>query len=307
MAGKYADEFVKQGGADAVLCNEPLSRHTTFRIGGPADYFLEPKSAQQAAGFISVCVRRGIPYFIMGNGSNVLASDEGYRGAVIHIGNGLSNISIRGNEIHAEAGARLGQIAMAAERASLRGFEFAAGIPGTLGGACIMNAGAYGGEMKQVLVQVTSLREDGGMRTRPAEELALGYRTSCFMKEKSLVLSADIRLAHGDAEEIREMIQNLAERRRAKQPLELPSAGSTFKRPEGYYAGKLIMEAGLRGYSVGGAQVSEKHCGFIVNRGGATAEDVRGLIAEVRRRVRENTGVVLVPEVRFLGSFRTEI
>ncbi len=290
-------------GQQAVLADEPMRLHTTFRIGGPADIFVKPSSPPEVRALIKVCEEAGYPYFVMGNGSNLLVSDKGIRGAVISIGRDMSQIRVEETRIEAEAGAYLSAIAAAAEEHSLTGFEFAGGIPGTLGGACVMNAGAYGGEMKQVLRSVTCLTEDREIEELPASGLELGYRSSIFMRKDMIVLSAVINLERGDPETIRGLSADLRERRQSKQPLSLPSAGSTFKRPEGYFAGKLIMDAGLRGYRVGGAQVSEKHCGFVVNTGGATAEDVRTLIADVAKRVKEQFGVRLQTEVRLVGDF----
>ncbi|MEE8826210.1 MAG: UDP-N-acetylmuramate dehydrogenase [Eubacteriales bacterium] len=289
-------------GNDCVMRSEPMANHTTFRIGGPADWFITPKTIDEASALIRSLRRDGIPFFVMGNGSDLLVSDAGFRGVVIQFGRGMSAVTVDGTMVHAESGALLSRIAAAAADASLTGFEFAGGIPGTLGGACIMNAGAYGGEMKQVVSSVTCLTADGDIHKIPAEELDFGYRHSRFSERGEIVLSADISLRPGIRSEIRARMDDLMQRRRSKQPLEMPSAGSTFKRPEGHFAGKLIMDAGLRGYRVGGAQVSEKHCGFVVNRGGATAADVLQLIRDVQARVYAQSGVRLEPEVRFLGD-----
>ena len=295
-----AAELEAVAGPDSVLCGEPMKNHTTFRIGGPADYFIRPHSADEIVRMIAILKSASVPYFVMGNGSNLLVSDDGYRGAVISIGKDMSDIRVDGTRVFAQAGAKLSAIAAAAQDASLAGFEFAGGIPGTLGGACVMNAGAFGGEMKQVLRSVTCITEDGGIRTLQTGELELGYRSSIFMKSSLIAAEAVIQLEKGDPEAIAAKSADLKERRCAKQPLDLPSAGSAFKRPEGYFAGKLIMDAGLRGYRVGGAQVSEKHCGFIVNIGDATAADVRQLIRDVQDRVMETSGVMLQPEIRFI-------
>ena len=232
-----------------------------------------------------------------------MISDKGYDGVMISMGEGFSQIQNEGSQIRAGAGALLSRIARQALALSLTGFEFAAGIPGTLGGAVVMNAGAYGGEMKQVLVSAQVLTKEGEIRTVPAEELELGYRTSSIQKEEQIVLSALLKLELGDKSRIRARMEELAEKRKEKQPLEYPSAGSTFKRPEGYYAGKLIMDAGLRGYRIGGAQGSEKHCGFVINAGGATAADIKEVIEEIQERVRDRFHVRLEPEVIFLGDF----
>ena len=290
-------------GEEKVRISEPMNRHTTFRIGGPADYFLLPSTAEEVKKILEICKEKELPYFILGNGSNLLVSDEGYCGVIIQLYRNYGGITVEGTNIRAGAGALLSQIASAAKNASLTGFEFAGGIPGTLGGAVVMNAGAYGGEMKDVLKEVTVMTEQGEIMTIPAEKLEMGYRTSLIKKAGYLVLEAVISLKAGDVEEIKAIMKDLTEKRVSKQPLEYPSAGSTFKRPEGYFAGKLIMDAGLRGYQVGGAQVSEKHCGFVINKGNATAADVCGLMKDVQEKVQEQFGVTLEPEVKFLGEF----
>ena len=292
-------------GGENVRRQEPMSLHTTFRIGGPADLFVMPGSIQAVADSIRICKETQTPYAVIGNGSNLLVSDAGYRGVIIQIGRNLNQITGNGEEIRAQAGAMLSVIAKTALSESLTGFEFASGIPGTLGGAVVMNAGAYGGEMKDVLTEVTVLTREGEIRTIPAEKLELGYRTSLAAKNGWIILEAVLRFQKGDAEAIRSRMEELKVQRVTKQPLDLPSAGSTFKRPEGYLAGKLIMDAGLRGFTVGGAQISEKHCGFVVNKGGATAEDVRNLICAVQKKVQEDAGVKLEPEVKFLGEFHS--
>lgn len=290
-------------GEDRVFTEEAMSQHTTFKIGGPADYFLMPDKGEDVGRVIKICKEKEIPYFILGNGSNLLVGDGGYRGAVIQIYRNMASVTVEGNEITAQAGALLSAVAAAAKNASLTGFEFAGGIPGTIGGAVVMNAGAYGGEMKDVLTEVTVMNAEGDIFTLPTEELELGYRTSIIKTAGYIVLEAKIRLKEGNPEVIRETMKNLTIRRTTKQPLEYPSAGSTFKRPEGYFAGKLIMDSGLAGYQVGGAQVSEKHCGFVINAGDATARDVRTLMDNVRDIVYKKYGVTLEPEVKFLGEF----
>ena len=290
-------------GNDRVLENEPMSKHTTFRIGGPAELFIMPETIGEIAQVIAVCKEEKVPYFILGNGSNLLVSDKGYQGVVVQLYRSFGKITLEKNEIHAQAGALLSGIAAAAREASLTGFEFAGGIPGTLGGAVVMNAGAYGGEMKDVIKEVTVLTPEEEIITLPSDELQMGYRTSIIKKSGYIVLEAVISLQKGNQEEIRSRMQELAGMRSSKQPLSYPSAGSTFKRPEGYFAGKLIMDSGLRGYQVGGAQVSEKHCGFVINAGNATAEDVTTLMKDVQRIVKEKFGVMLEPEVQFLGEF----
>lgn len=288
---------------EQIFENEPMDRHTTFRIGGPADYFLIPDNKEQVRAIVQICRETKMSYYIIGNGSNLLVSDKGYRGAVIQLYTNMAEIRVEGDKIYAQAGASLARIAAAALKAELTGFEFAAGIPGTLGGACIMNAGAYGGEMKDVLEEVTVLTKDGEIVTIPREKLDMGYRTSAAAKNGSTVLEAVIKLRRGDHQEIQALMDDLKERRTSKQPLEYPSAGSTFKRPEGYFAGKLIQDAGLRGYRIGGAMVSEKHCGFVINAGGATASDVDALIRHISDKVKEDAGVTLEPEVKRLGEF----
>ena len=303
MNQKVIEKFWNLLGKDRVLVDEPMKRHTTFRIGGPADFFLLPSTVDEVRGILEICREEELPYFILGNGSNLLVSDKGYRGVIIQLYRNFSNISVEGNEICASSGALLSQIAAAARNASLTGFEFAGGIPGTLGGAVFMNAGAYGGELKDVLKEAVVMTEQGEILTLPVEKLDMGYRTSRIKKAGYLVLEARLVLEQGDMDKIRDITKDLTEKRVSKQPLKYPSAGSTFKRPEGYFAGKLIMDAGLRGYQVGDAQVSEKHCGFVINKGNATAADVLTLIENVREKVQEQFGVTLEPEVKFLGDF----
>ena len=295
--------FCELLGRDHVLTDEPMKQHTTFKIGGPADYFLVPETGEEVGEIIKICRKTDTPYFILGNGSNLLVGDGGYRGAVIQVYRNMSAVTVEGTTITAQAGALLSAVAAAAKNASLTGFEFAGGIPGTVGGAAVMNAGAYGGEMKDVLVEVTVMDAEGKIFAISAEKLELGYRTSVIKKAGYIVLEAKIRLKEGDQEAIRERMKELTIQRTTKQPLEYPSAGSTFKRPEGYFAGKLVMDSGLRGYLVGGARISEKHCGFVINAGDATAKDVRTLMDNVRDIVYEKYGVTLEPEVKFLGEF----
>lgn len=303
MSQEFAYKLEQILGEEQILREEPMRLHTTFRIGGPAQFFVIPRTQEEAAEAVRLCRSEGAPYYIIGNGSNLLVSDKGYRGVVIQLFKEFSDINIEGTRIRAQAGASLAKIAAEALRAGLAGFEFAAGIPGTLGGACIMNAGAYGGEMKDVLLAVTVLTKDGEIREIPREELDMGYRTSRASREGWIVLGATIELARGDEKEIRAKMEDLKQRRTDKQPLEYPSAGSTFKRPEGYFAGKLIQDAGLKGLRVGDAMVSEKHSGFVVNCGNATAADVDGLIRLVQEKVREDSGITLEPEVKRLGEF----
>ncbi len=301
MNQEIKQKFCSLLGEEKVLIDESMSSHTTFRIGGPADYFLLPSCSSEVQGILSICREEGLPYFVLGNGSNLLVSDAGYRGVIIHLYRNFNEIKVEGTDIRASAGALLSGIAAAAKNASLTGFEFAGGIPGTIGGAVMMNAGAYGGEMKHVIKEVTVLTKEGEILALPVEELAFGYRTSVVKTAEYVVLEAVIHLEKGDMQAIGERMKELTEQRTSKQPLEYPSAGSTFKRPEGYFAGKLIMDTGLRGYRVGGAQVSEKHCGFVINAGGATAADVVQLMSDVNEKVKAKFGVSLEPEVRFLG------
>lgn len=283
-----------------ILYDEPMARHTTFRIGGPADVFLTPRGGEALAGAVRAARALGVPCAVVGNGSNLLVRDEGYRGVVVCTGS-MRGVRVEETAVYADAGAPLSQIARAALDAGLTGFEFAAGIPGSLGGAVFMNAGAYGGQMEDVLTEVWFYDEVGARRALPASELALGYRTSVFKQHPEWTIAgAALRLAPGDPAAIRARMDDLAGRRRDKQPLDLPSAGSTFKRPEGYFAGKLIDDAGCRGLRAGGAQISEKHAGFVVNTGGATCSDVLELIGQVRERVRAQSGVSLECEVRLL-------
>lgn len=290
-------------GQEQVQQDEMMSRHTTFRIGGPADFFVVPEDMDTLKRVAEFCREEQIPFYILGNGSNLLVGDRGYRGVIIQIYKNLNEIQAEGTRVRAQAGAMLSVIAKRALAHSLTGFEFASGIPGTLGGAVVMNAGAYGGEMKDILKEAVVLTPEGEILTIPGEEMRFGYRTSIVAEKNYIVLEAVLQLRTGEQEAIRQQMEELKEKRTTKQPLELPSAGSTFKRPAGYFAGKLIMDAGLRGFTVGGAQISEKHCGFVVNKGGATAADVRELMRRVNERVQQQFGVSLEPEVKMLGEF----
>ena len=287
---------------DQVLIDEPMKKHTTFRIGGNASYFLKPVDTAQLIQTIRLCKEHHMPYYIVGNGSNLLVSDTGYEGAVIELLGDWNHCSIQGDSMIAGAGTLLSKIAREALNHGLSGFEFAAGIPGTLGGALVMNAGAYGSEMKDVLIWAKVLTKEEEVIQVTAKELALGYRTSCVADAGYIVLEACIRLENGDPKAIRARMDELSAQRKLKQPLEYPSAGSTFKRPIGYFAAKLIDDAGLRGTTVGGAQVSEKHCGFVVNKGDATAKDVLLLCKEVSKQVKEQFHVDLEMEVKTLGE-----
>ena len=303
MKQEFYEKLSKIVEKEQILIEEPMKKHTTFRIGGPAEYLILPQTAEEIADVVKLCRQEEIPWYIVGNGSNLLVADEGVRGVVIQLLRNFNQIQVEGCQIRMQAGAQNAAVAKRALDASLTGFEFAAGIPGTIGGAVVMNAGAYGGEMKDILKEVTVLDQNGMIRTIPAEELELGYRTSIIARKGYVVLEAVIVLKTGDPKEIKATIDDLKEKRVTKQPLEYPSAGSTFKRPEGYFAGKLIMDAGLRGFSVGGAQISEKHCGFVINKGNATAKDVTELMDETKKIVMEKFGVALEPEVKRLGQF----
>ena len=288
---------------ERVLVDEPMKQHTTFRVGGNADYFVMPQNAEEVKNIVALCKEGEMPYYILGNGSNLLVGDKGYRGVIIQIYKAMNDIQIEGNRVKVQAGALLSRVGTATLEAELTGFEFAAGIPGTVGGAVFMNAGAYGGEMNDIIANATVLTQDGDIVTINKEDLELGYRTSVIAKKGYVVLEAEYQLQKGDKEAIRARMDELKVQRVTKQPLEYPSAGSTFKRPEGYFAGKLIQDAGLRGFQVGGAQVSEKHCGFVINKDQATAADILELMRLVSDKVMQEFGVKLEPEVRTLGEF----
>ncbi len=303
MDHKFFDKLASIVTEQRALLEEPMSKHTTFRVGGPADYFLIPETAEEVVKLVALCKEEEVPFYIIGNGSNLLVSDAGYAGAIIQIGRRMNEISVEGTTIKAQAGALLSAIGNKALDHSLGGFEFAAGIPGCLGGACVMNAGAYGGEMKDILKSVTVLNTKGQIEELPAEDLELGYRTSLIGKRGDIVLEAKMELTEKDPEEIKALMDDLRQKRMEKQPLEYPSAGSTFKRPEGYFAGKLIQDAGLKGFQVGGAQVSEKHSGFVINKDHASAADIDSLMRQVSEKVEEKFGVPLEAEVKRLGKF----
>lgn len=284
-----------------ILTDEPMSAHTTFRTGGPADVFVEPANEKELMEALRLL--KGETFYFIGNGSNLLVSDKGLRGVVLHLAKGFGGIRVERNTLICGAGATLSQIARVALENALSGFEFAAGIPGSLGGAIVMNAGAYDGEMKQVVKRVTLLSYDGEIVEKDAEDMHFSYRHSLLKEERFIVLEAVISLEQGEQSKIREKMDDLAARRREKQPLDYPSAGSTFKRPAGYFAAKLIQDAGLCGFCVGGAQVSEKHCGFVINKGNAVSADIYALIKEVQKRVKDNAGVTIETEVICLGDF----
>ncbi len=303
MSPDFAKQLKAAAGAQNVSEQEPMRLHTTFRIGGPADYFVSVTDAGLLRDTVRLCREEGVPFAVIGNGSNLLVGDKGYRGVILQIFRGMNRISIDDVRLTAQAGALMSAVSREAQRNGLGGLAFASGIPGTLGGGLVMNAGAYDGELKDCTESVTVLTPEDEIRTYTCEEMAFGYRTSLIQKAGGIILEAVLRLQREDPEKILARMEELREKRTAKQPLELPSAGSTFKRPEGNFAGKLIMEAGLRGFRVGDAQVSEKHCGFVVNRGSATAAQVRELMEKVQEEVLRHSGVRLEPEVRFLGEF----
>lgn len=286
------------------LEQEMMSKHTTFCVGGPAAFYLVPETMEEVPEALRFAGEKKLPFYLVGRGSNILVGDGGYDGVIIEIGKGLEKIGFRPDgTVEAQAGISLARMASRLADKGLTGFEFASGIPGTLGGAITMNAGAYGGEIKDCIKSATVLTESGDMLVLDKEKLELGYRRSIVQKERYIVLSAVFSFEKGKTEQIKAQMKELNRKRREKQPLEYPSAGSTFKRPEGYFAGKLIEDAGLRGYRVGDAQVSEKHCGFVVNRGHATAAQIRQLMQDVQDTVQEKFQVDLEPEVRMIGKF----
>lgn len=289
--------------AENILYKEPLKKHTTFRVGGEADCLIQIDDINRLPKLLGYITQVGIPFFVMGNGSNLLVGDKGYRGIVLQICDKLSEIKAEGCRLRVQAGAFLSKVAKAACELGLTGLEFAAGIPGTVGGGVVMNAGAYDGEMRQVVEEVTVLGKEGNSLTLDNGTMEFGYRTSAIKRQPFIVTECVFSLKQGDKEAIAAKMADFQNRRKEKQPLEYPSAGSTFKRPEGYFAGKLIMDAGLSGYCIGGAQVSPKHCGFIINTGEATAADIRQLIAYVQEEVYRQFGVRLEPEVLFMGEF----
>lgn len=302
MSQNLLNELYRIVGEDNVKLDEPMSKHTTFRIGGPASYFVTPMDTEELSQVVVLCKAERVPFFLLGHGSNILVSDKGIGGVVIQLYKNYAKFSIEGNLVKAEAGIMLNKLGQEIRDAGLTGFEFAAGIPGTLGGAVMMNAGAYGGEMKDIVESVSLMDYDGNLIKKSGEEMDFSYRHSIVEDEELIVLGATLRLNPGNIEDITAKMQELALARKTKQPLEFPSAGSTFKRPEGYFAGKLIMDSGLAGYRVGDAEVSEKHCGFVINKGHASAKDVMTLIDDVRNTVYDKFKVELSPEVRFVGE-----
>ena len=302
MNDQFLTELQNVMGGSGIFMEEPMKKHTTFRVGGPADVLVQPDETALAA-ILALCRRYHVSYSFIGNGSNLLVGDKGIRGVVIEMTDPMGNIEVDGTKITAQAGAMLSKIANTAASNGLGGMEFAAGIPGSVGGAVVMNAGAYGGEMKDIIERVYVLDENGAQLELDRDALDLGYRHSCIPDKKYIVTKVVLELVPRDEAEIRSEMKELNEKRAEKQPLQYPSAGSTFKRPEGYFAGKLIMDAGLRGYQVGGAQVSEKHCGFVINKGDATAADICQLMRDVSDKVQAQFGVVLEPEVKMIGEF----
>ena len=302
MNDQFLTELENIMGGSGIFMEEPMKKHTTFRVGGPADVLVQPDETALVA-ILALCRQYYVPYSFIGNGSNLLVGDKGIRGVVIEMTDPMGNIEVDGTKITAQAGAMLSKIANTAASNGLGGMEFAAGIPGSVGGAVVMNAGAYGGEMKDIIEKVYVLDENGAQLELDRDALDLGYRHSCIPEKKYIVTKVVLELVPRNEAEIRSEMKELNEKRAEKQPLQYPSAGSTFKRPEGYFAGKLIMDAGLRGYQVGGAQVSEKHCGFVINKGDATAADICQLMQDVSDKVQAQFGVVLEPEVKMIGEF----
>lgn len=285
-----------------ILENHILKEYTTFRIGGPADFFAEPKNEEELRRLLHLCRRNSIPYYILGHGSNILFTDKGYRGMIIFLGKYFGNIERQGDDLRVGAGALLKDVTDFALAQGLEGIVFACGIPGSMGGAVFMNAGAYGGEMKEVIWQVKVMDADGNIKFYSGEEMGFGYRTSRIQESGEIILEAELRLRSGNVAEMKEQTADLTQKREEKQPLEMASAGSTFKRPEGYFAGKLIMDAGLAGYSCGDAAVSTKHCGFVINKGNATFADVMELVDYIQRTIEEKFGVKMQPEIRIVGE-----
>lgn len=289
-------------GKENVKEDEPMSKHTSFKIGGPADFFVTPCSVQSLCEVIKLCNSEKMPIFIMGNGTNLLVSDKGIRGVVVKIYDNLNGCLVKGDCIEAYGGILLSKLSSIALENELKGLEFASGIPGTLGGAVAMNAGAYGGEMKDVVVETEFIDKEGNVKLIREAQHEFGYRTSLIQKQAGIVVRSVIKLKKGDRANIKAVIDDLTGRRQDKQPLEMPSAGSVFKRPEGHFAGKLIEDSGLRGYCIGGAQVSDKHCGFIVNRGNATSKDVMDLVRHIQNTVKDKFDVELQTEIRIVGE-----
>lgn len=297
----YKELFKDIYSEDQIELNAKMSEHIYFKVGGPADVLVNPVNVDQVIKTLEICKNNNIPYYVIGNGSNLLVKDGGIRGVVIKLCK-LDKVSVDGNKVSSCCGALLKDVSNAAVKASLSGFEFACGIPGSVGGAVFMNAGAYDGEISNVILEAEVIDDKGNVIVYSNDELELGYRTSKVMKEGFIVLSATFELNNGENEKIQGRVNDLTQKREDRQPLEYPSAGSTFKRPEGYFAGKLIQDAGLKGFSIGGAAVSEKHSGFVINKGGATAKDILDLINHIQDEVKKQFGVDLHPEVRIIGE-----
>ena len=300
--------LVAAAGEGQVRTDAPMSEYTTFRIGGPADYLVTPLDEKALQAGLAACKAHDMPYYIIGNGSNLLVGDDGYRGVIFHLCRTMEHMDFEVTEdrltVKAGAGCMLSRVAREVSQKGYTGFEFATGIPGALGGGVAMNAGAYGGEIVDVIGQVRVMDGEGHVMTLKKDEMAMRYRGSRMLDEGLIILDAVFTFEKGDAEKVMARVDELTAQRREKQPIEYPSAGSTFKRPEGYFAGKLIQDCGLKGYHVGGAQVSEKHSGFVINTGHASAKDVTDLIAHVQQCVMDRFGVMLEPEIRMIGSFR---
>jgi len=288
--------------ADKIRFNEPMKLHTTFKIGGPVDVMVMPGSITEIQAVVSYCSKEGIDFFVFGLGSNLLVRDKGIRAVAIKLGNNLKNISITETDIYCEAGVRLSQLSKMAASNGMSGLEFAEGIPGSLGGAVVMNAGAYDGEMKNVLIKASAIDSNGHLKDFYPEDMNMGYRKSIFQDNGYIVVSALLKLKPGNKENIQKKMREFSRKRRQKQPIEFPSAGSTFKRPEGFYVGPMVEQMGLKGFRIGGAEVSAKHAGFIINAGNATANDVLELIKHVQVKARENFGVNLHPEIKVIGE-----
>jgi len=316
MTGEVRAKLEATFPKDHILYDEPLKKHTTFQVGGNSDCLIFVEKESELVEIINYMTKMSLPYFVLGNGSNILVGDKGYRGVVLETRHLMNTITIEetlvknesgqevsGAKVVAQAGALMSKIGSEALKAELTGFEFAAGIPGTIGGGTVMNAGAYGGELKQIITNVRVITKEGEIKNIPGDEMDFSYRHSAVKEKGYIVTSVEMELIKGDAKEIKAKMDELSAARKSKQPLEYPSAGSTFKRPEGYFAGKLIDDAGLRGFSVGGAQVSEKHCGFVINKSNATAADIDQLMKQVSAKVKDAFGVELEPEVIRVGEF----
>jgi len=297
-----AREIEKIAGQENVKLDEPMKNHTSFKVGGPADILVTPVSVSQLSQILKLCKNKSVPVFVMGNGTNLIVRDKGIRGVVVKIFDNLNQFTVKDDIITAYAGILLSRVSTIAYENGLTGLEFACGIPGTLGGAVAMNAGAYGGEMKDVVVETEYMDKDGEIRVVRDDGHQFGYRTSFIQKNSGIVIKTLMKLKKGNKEEIKALMDDLTQRRQEKQPLEMPSAGSIFKRPEGYFAGKLIEDCGLRGHRIGGAEVSQKHCGFIVNTGDAKAKDILDLIEYIRNTVKMKFGVDMQTEVRIVGE-----